>query len=553
MTASSSAVRHFHRPVERPFTAEQRDRTTILFGGLTASHERLIEAILQAAGYRCQRIPTPDLNAFHRGREYCNPGMCNPVYFTIGALLELLHTLEAQGLSRQDIVDRYVFFTAGSRGPCRFGMYEAEFRLALENAGFDGFRVLLFQQDDGVNAAASEPGLKLTLNVGLGALNAFNIGDVLQDLVYQIRPYEIVEGEANRALDDCLTILANGLRRAAPVEPLYKAMPPWLSHYASRHRWLEQTINVLGKLHFHLYSQAQLDMLGRCRERLNRVEVDRTRVKPLVKITGEFWAQTTESAGNYSMFAFLEREGAHVLVEPIGTWVMYLLYQEKEEARVRRGLDVPYPGCPWWHFPRRFANAWPFWRRVLLVSVGEAFYARQFSRVARKLGGLTDDLAPQRELARLAYPFYHPMSRGGEGHLEVGKNVYYTLQKRCHMGLSLKPFGCMPSSQSDGVQSAVVNRFRDMIFVPIETSGEGEINAQSRAQMALSDAKLRARAEFDAALQATGKRLADIRAFIARKPELRRPFYHVPRRPGIAGMAANFVLHVSDLMNGAGR
>jgi len=30
---------HFHRPVERPFTAGERDRVTILFGGLTWKHE----------------------------------------------------------------------------------------------------------------------------------------------------------------------------------------------------------------------------------------------------------------------------------------------------------------------------------------------------------------------------------------------------------------------------------------------------------------------------------------------------------------------------------
>ena len=40
-------------------------------------------------------------------------------------------------------------------------MYEAEYRLALRNAGFDGFRVLLFQQNDGVKAAVrAEAGLK---------------------------------------------------------------------------------------------------------------------------------------------------------------------------------------------------------------------------------------------------------------------------------------------------------------------------------------------------------------------------------------------------------
>ena len=193
---------------------------------------------------------------------------------------------------------------------------------------------------------------------------------------------------------------------------------------------------------------------------------------------------------------------------------------------------------------------WHFQKRWLLLSLGEALYARQLHRVAQALGGLTDDLAPQRELARLAHPFYHSLSRGGEGHLEVGKNVYYTVKKRSHMVLSLKPFGCMPSSQSDGVQSAVVNHFKDMIFLPIETSGEGEVNAHSRAQMALSEAKARARAEFEEALQSTGKRLEDIRAYTGARPELRRPFYPVPRRPGVTGVAANFVLHVSDLMDG---
>ena len=43
------------------------------------------------------------------------------------------------------------------------------------------------------------------------------------------------------------------------------------------------------------------------------------------------------------------------------------------------------------------------------------------------------------------------------------------------MVLSLKPFGCLPSSQSDGVQSAVISKFRDMIYLPVETSGEGEV------------------------------------------------------------------------------
>ena len=154
-------------------------------------------------------------------------------------------------------------------------------------------------------------------------------------------------------------------------------------------------------------------------------------------------------------------------------------------------------------------------------------------------------------MAELAHPFYNEFARGGEGHLEVGKNVYYTKNHLCHMVLALKPFGCMPSSQSDGVQSAVANHFKEMIFLPIETSGEGEINAHSRVQMALGEAKVKARMEFEQALKVHGQDVSttlritspSIRSCAA--SSIRCRTVH-----GYAGVAANFVLHVSDLMNG---
>jgi hypothetical protein len=169
-------------------------------------------------------------------------------------------------------------------------------------------------------------------------------------------------------------------------------------------------------------------------------------------------------------------------------------------------------------------------------------------RLVQALGGVAHGLTDMQELADLAAPYYHRLARGGEGHLEVAKNIHYTVHKKAHMVLSLKPFGCMPSSQSDGVQSAVMNHFKDMIFLPIETSGEGEINAHSRVQMALGEAKAKAKLEFQQALESTGRPLDDVRSFVADHPELRQPFYHVPHRHGITGTAANFVLHVSDLM-----
>jgi predicted nucleotide-binding protein (sugar kinase/HSP70/actin superfamily) len=536
---------HFQKPIERAFTAEERNRVTILFGGFTWKHEDLIRAVFQGCGYKCEKLPVPDVPAFQIGKEYGNNGQCNPTYFTVGNLVQYLQSLEKAGIPRQDILDKYVFFTAGSCGPCRFGMYEAEYRFALQNAGFDGFRVLLFKDSDGIKAASGEPGLKFTVDFGFGMLNALLMGDVVNDLIYQIRPFEVNKGEADRIFRETVDRLCDDMKNRKSFE-IEQSAPDWAKPKFKSNKILRNTFNVFGKWHENMWGKDYLNVLASARDSFNSIEVDRTKVKPAVKITGEFWAQTTEGDGNFHMFEFLEREGAQVMVEPIATWVAYLMYQAKAHARAKWPVTRPYRDPEWWEFKKQLANRWALRKKLLMVGAGEKMWYYFYHRVIRNLGGITHHLVPQPELAALAHPFYNQFARGGEGHLEVGKNVYYTVHKLCHMVLALKPFGCMPSSQSDGVQSAVINKFKDMIFLPIETSGEGEVNAHSRVQMALGEAKVKAKSEFEVALKSTGKSLDEIKEYIAEHPELKRPFYHVPHREGIAGTAAQFVLHVGD-------
>src|SRR5579883_1950789 len=211
-------VHHFKRPQERPFTKDQRGHTTLLFGGLTWKHEKLVHGALEGLGYRAEAVPTPNVKAFQTGKEYGNNGQCNPTYFTVGNLVQYLQSLEAQGMSKQEIIDKYIFFTAGSCGPCRFGMYEAEYRLALQNAGFDGFRVLLFQQNDGVKAASGEAGLKFTVDFGCGMFNALNLGDVMNEMIYRIRPYEVEKGKTDAVFKGAVETLCTMLRERKPFE-----------------------------------------------------------------------------------------------------------------------------------------------------------------------------------------------------------------------------------------------------------------------------------------------------------------------------------------------
>ena len=114
----------------------------------------------------CQRLPETDRAAHEIAQEYCASGLCNPVYFTVGNLLRYLRRFRIPGISAAEIVKKYVYFTAACGGPCRFGMYEAEFRTALKAAGFEGFRVLSFSQDHGIYASTGHSGLQFSADFG---------------------------------------------------------------------------------------------------------------------------------------------------------------------------------------------------------------------------------------------------------------------------------------------------------------------------------------------------------------------------------------------------
>jgi predicted nucleotide-binding protein (sugar kinase/HSP70/actin superfamily) len=280
------------------------------------------------------------------------------------------------------------------------------------------------------------------------------------------------------------------------------------------------------------------------------MEVDWLRVKPVVKVIGEFWAQQTESDGNYRIFEFLEKEGAEVSVEPISNWVLYLLHQAKQR-RIFRSRVLPH-NVPWSSPLKALKARLGHWGKRSMFNMGESIYLGHYNRLEKALLGAAHPLPPQAELAALADPYYSSTLRGGEGHLEVAKNLYYTTHQLCHMVLAVKPFGCLPSLQSDAVQAGLAERFPEMVFLSVETAAEGEVHAYSRVQMALAEARVKAQNEFESALRSTRLSLEAIRRFVSQHSELRSPSYRVTRRSGVVSTAANFVLDVDRLMSGPG-
>src|SRR5262245_21582718 len=208
-------IAHAVDPNPQGFTRAERAHTTILFGGLTIAHDQMVSAALAGLGYTIRPLDVADTEALRVGKEFGNRGQCNPTYFTVGNLVKhLVQLRDHERMPVDEIIRRHIFFTAGACGPCRFGTYVTEYRKALRDAGFEGFRVLLFQQQGGLRqATGDDAGLEFSPTFFITALKAVIAGDALNLVGYRIRPYELEPGATDRALDAAKRILQNAFTR----------------------------------------------------------------------------------------------------------------------------------------------------------------------------------------------------------------------------------------------------------------------------------------------------------------------------------------------------
>jgi hypothetical protein len=117
--------------------------------------------------------------------------------------------------------------------------------------------------------------------------------------------------------------------------------------------------------------------------------------------------------------------------------------------------------------------------------------------------------------------------------MEVGKLILNVVKNKATMTLSVKPFGCMPSSSvSDGVQSLITERFPGTIYCAVETSGDGAVNFQSRVQMYLFKARKVAEQEMVDTLTRHALTIEQVRDFIKKNPHFGGALHRSPFTAG---------------------
>jgi predicted nucleotide-binding protein (sugar kinase/HSP70/actin superfamily) len=270
-------------------------------------------------------------------------------------------------------------------------------------------------------------------------INAVILADLLNNLYYKIKPYEVIPQSVDQ--------------------------------------WRSNSLELLYKVFRH--NSSIIPSLKRVGDALSRLQLDYLRPKAKVKIIGEIFSHLHEGHASYGLPSWLIDEGAEPVVEPLSNWLEYLFWQKIQFTRDRafRGRIQAL---------KTMLSAWLFKTSIRL----------HYTYFRYTLNNRPDKLARQRQLARYASPYYHSRLIGGEGHMEAGKHIYAVRKHQAHMVISIKPFSCMPSTQSDGVQTKISEDLKGSLFVAVDTTGDAEVNVKSRILMKLQIAQKRAEREF---------------------------------------------------------
>lgn len=498
-----SAQHHFRTYKPAPLKPAEIDDVEILFGGLHWRAERMLQAVFENMGYKARPLPVATKDDLLTGRELADIGQCCPTSFTTGNLANFLRR-ETEEIGTEAVAAKYVYMTAGSCGACRFGQYHQSYELALRNIGLESFRMFLIDQSSPDQGAANGGGLEINMPLTIGAVWGILCADVLQGLEYRTRPYEVNAGQTDEVVKQCVDYLAEAFRNRP---------------HRGR-KW--------GTVAWHMSTNYFINALREVFARFEAIEVDRLQVKPIVKITGEFYLQTVEGDPNYNIHRWLEAEGAEVYPAAIAVWLDYLIRVQVQQLEEYVGVE-------------KGARA-----KLAALRGIQKLFGWTYNRMRAAVGNIPFEMPDQYELRKLAAPYFHHRLSGGEGDMLVGKSLWTHLHRKAHMICELSPYACMPNTMSIGAMAGVTGKYPDLLYAPIEVKGDAEVHALSRCQMILTEAKKRAIAEYVEVMEKTGLTPDEAKPLLDASPAMTRATYRVPQTGVAAGMAANTLLHLAE-------
>ncbi|MFK5883441.1 MAG: 2-hydroxyacyl-CoA dehydratase [Candidatus Izemoplasma sp.] len=258
------------------FTEEMRLEYTILVPQMAPYHFEYLLQAMNSEGFNAKLLKNDSFELIQEGLKYSHNDICVPAMLVIGQFIDAIKSGEFD-------VHKIALVITQTGGGCRASNYVALLRKSLIKAGYEFIPII------SLNASGMEPnpGFKITARLLFKLINSLTFGDIAMQVVNEIRPYELNEGDTFKAL--------------ALVD---KLLTPFFE---------SKKVNIL-KFPRKLIKEVITIFDG--------VAIDRSVRKPRVGVVGEIYVKYSP-LGNNNLENMLIDEGCEVITPSIFEFFLY--------------------------------------------------------------------------------------------------------------------------------------------------------------------------------------------------------------------------------------
>ena len=410
-------VRDLSDPYPQKFLKEDIEDSVVFVPNTSHAFSRLMAAVFAAQKVHTVPLPIGRERAIELGKRYVHNDICFPAQVVIGEALQALEDPQYEGMKKAVMMGKYI-------GCCRLTHYGALLRKALDDAGHTDVPIIT---NDDVDYHNLHPGFKLNLQASIKIAFALPMIDALEDLLRKMRPYETVEGIADKTFEKALDVLMDAIEHGG-VGKMKKGF--------------EKAIRLMKK-----------------------VPYDRSDPRPTVLIVGEYLLNFHPGA-NHDIEAYLEKNGFEIIEAKMADVIQKTYFVRREQAKdygVKKSIV----------------------ERGYLDLVEQIFNtSHDFVASVAKQHPLFEPAAKLTDVAKASDPIIPRAYDSGEGIL-IPAEIIERAREGCRAFVILQPFGCIPNHVvGRGISRRLKEMFPDIQLLPLDYDPDVSfVNVENRLQM----------------------------------------------------------------------
>ncbi|MBW2035950.1 MAG: CoA activase [Deltaproteobacteria bacterium] len=361
------------------------------------------------------------------GKKFTSGKECFPCVVTLGDIL-LFMKKEKERLGARFDPEKYMYFMPEASGPCRFGMYNKYHRIVLDSIpGLEKVRIATLTSDDAYSVSGLIPQAKIQ-DFRKVAYVSLIIGDVLDRLLWKIRPYEREEGMADKFISEATERMAESFAQYSPKKPIS---------------------SILEEL-------AEIVQEGK------KIVDPNIPQKPLIGIVGEIYVRT-HLKSNQDTIRMLEKYGAEVINASVGEWINYTTYDQARLAKVALRLNLK---------AFNLKEAKESFLKYLKYTLNLLYQYRQQTKVYRVVRNYVD-IEEDHKIGHLE----KVLKKDNTFSFEVGTEACLSIAaalEYAHAGyngvVNIFPFTCMPSNLTSSILKPLMAK-KNIPFIDVSYDG----------------------------------------------------------------------------------